>query len=534
MLGILGVELGASAVRGVIYDPDREEIILAAECPLSGPATVSSGALNDQVMIPALDDVLYNLGVTSPATIRSGVTIGPDHGGVGSGPALHDWLRGKSNHIGQPISYAGNIGISFAPLRAIEDAQRIASESGLVPDRVELAPVAAARVLGNEVEDVITIGSGRGWRARMRRYEVLEAVTSDDVTVDEPLRIVTSAGKALEVEKYSSVTIADSLSATSLLDLGQLAVCVGAALGVAYDSGGNLLVGQVLGEENQGLINRVRKSAAGRERQAATDFFTRSPRDANVDLVAAKAKRAGGEDQVSEDRFVDESADEFGYPPFEPDPAPTFSVPQYESPIEDSYVDSQYYDGQYQDAPYQDGQPFYDEDATEVGPFDDREVVDPYANSYAEPPTRPVPEMAPYAPGGDYENGLAPTLSPEDLMQTYHEPAGAPLHESFDRPSPQPVPTDNYSAPTATATAPPPSHRDIQNPVYDEPERPGIRRDRSRGSNQPALVSNDALISQFSPEDAEDWAEQSRSGLKAVIVLLVVSAVLLALLYLFL
>lgn len=568
ILGILGVELGVSAVRGVIYDPERQEIVLAAECPLTGPAHDASGALNEQVMLPALDDVLYKLDVTSPATVRAGLTIGPNHGGVGSGPALQDWLIGKSKHIGQPITYSGNIGISFAPLQAVEEAQQLASLSGLVLDRVELAPVAAARVLGQEVEDVITVGSGRGWRARIRRFEVLEAVTTDDVSSDDPLQVISSAGQAVEVESYSSVTIAESLYATSRLDLAQLAVCVGAALGVAYDSGGSLLVGQVLGEDTP-TSGGFNKAGPKQPRQAAADFFTRTPRKAElaleVDRGSSEAERQFEQRPVSASSATGFSLSSFGNGGRSGSaasdnglaPASEFSngmdapLPVRDpyaglSRFEDAEPVPEIVDGGYDVAAYDPYSTNYG-----VGPADPFNGVsaDPAVNA-AETVSIGVKRIAPVDRLPEELADRSP--SPADFEQTYHQPVGPPGGESYDRPMEDASSyfddSDGFGAAPSgggmgTATVPPPVHREEQEFGFDDGlgEERGrqrskrVHRDRSRGTNQPALVPDDALIAQFSPKtDAENWEDEGRGATTAVLVFLALSAIVLLLLYIIL
>jgi hypothetical protein len=245
---IVGVELGRFALRGVTLDQDTAQITNWAECFYSVDAVGSAGIIDPMIFGPRLDELLDRLGVTDRASVRVGLTIGPRHAGVGSGPSLAGWLETQSQKLGQQMTRSGELGVSFAPSRAVDAAVKLASGAGLDLVRVDLAPVAAARAIGSQVDDLVCVGSGQGWQARMRDFEVLEAMENVRVDADQPLTMYGPDRAPRSLERYGWVEIEPGLLASRPLHLGQLATAVGAAVGVLYESSGNLLDGVTVGE----------------------------------------------------------------------------------------------------------------------------------------------------------------------------------------------------------------------------------------------------------------------------------------------
>ena len=242
---ILGIEIGRDVVRGVLLDNDTSTVIAAAESAIICDRRFRpDGIVSTRSVGPAINDLLYRLRIDHNARVRTGITIGPKHSGVGSGPALPQWLDEQAQWLEEAMLCSGNVGVSFAPARAVHAVIALCRQVGLEPTRIDLAAVAAARLLGEEVEDAITLGSGRGWRARLRDFEVLEAIELADLPADEPLRVIRRDGLSGPITKYHKAGIAEELFAVQRIDLGQLAPAVGSAVGVLHGSPGNLLLGR--------------------------------------------------------------------------------------------------------------------------------------------------------------------------------------------------------------------------------------------------------------------------------------------------
>jgi hypothetical protein len=244
---ILGIEIGSSAVRAVLVDRESREIVAAAECGiLSMSDPPSSGGLDSRAISPAVDDVLYQLGVDDRSQLVAAVSIGPEYSGVGSGPALPAWLDHQARELGENLVCAGDLGVAFCPQRPIDTVIAICEQADITVARIDLAPVAAARLLTPGSADTITMGSGRGWRARLRDDEVLEALQNPEIDPDQPMAIIAPDGLQISVGQYHDVSVAFALAETYDLNLGQLAPAVGAAIGYIDSSPSNLLDGETI------------------------------------------------------------------------------------------------------------------------------------------------------------------------------------------------------------------------------------------------------------------------------------------------
>lgn len=243
---ILGIELGRHSVRGACLDPNRAVVTALAEVPIAdGAGTSVDGVLRMATVAPAVEELLSVLAVGDRSQLRVGFTIGPRNAGVGSGPAMTSWLESQAVALQESMQCSGGLGIAFVPCRAVDEALKLARETGVELARVDLAPVAAARAIGDQVDDRMLVGSGHGWQSRMRDLEVLEAMECDSVADDAPLCLVSGDGATRPIDGYGWVEPASELVAQGV-DFGLMATAVGAAIGVAYDSPANLLLGKVV------------------------------------------------------------------------------------------------------------------------------------------------------------------------------------------------------------------------------------------------------------------------------------------------
>lgn len=240
---ILGIEMTPTVVRAVRLDRDARELIGAAECPVL--TTDDAVTLDPASIGPALDEVMYQLKVDDRSEHLAGVSIGPPRAGVGSGPALPAWLEHRARQLGENMVCAGKLGISFCPQRALDTAIMICEQANITVSRIDFAPVAAARTL-QPGTDTVTMGSGRGWRARLRDDEVLEALESGDIKSEDPLRVITPDGLGVSVDDYHGISVDSGVGIGTDDDLGHLATSVGAAIGVVDGSSGNLLDGDTV------------------------------------------------------------------------------------------------------------------------------------------------------------------------------------------------------------------------------------------------------------------------------------------------
>ena len=245
-LDILGIEIGSDIVRGVCLNQATTELTAASEYELNSSAVDQDGIVDPAAVTKAIDILIDRLGVLDRSQVQVGLSIGPRNAGVGSGPAIAGWLEEQAANLQESLTFSGDTGIAFVPCRAVDAAIKVASDCGVELVRVDLAPVAGARAIGEQVDDIICLGSGRGWQARMRDFEVLEAMENPEVGVDDPMSIV-GDGPKRTISRYGWVEVSAELDQVQRLDIGQLAPAVGVAIGVAFESPANLLLGQEVG-----------------------------------------------------------------------------------------------------------------------------------------------------------------------------------------------------------------------------------------------------------------------------------------------
>ncbi len=242
----MGVEIGRSKVRLVMLDPSGREVVDVSERPIAragGPRNpMDSEAATRAALVAALDRV----GITDPSGHVAAATIGFPNCGVGSGPALRGWLESLSMELDERFVLVGDTGVSYAPARCVELVHRVFEDSGLMLDRVELAPVAAARILGRVANGAISLGSGIAWTARVLDDQVLEAFEAADAPFDHELLVAGPGTGPTSPAYLDGVIVDESLCRNRGVTPAALAPATGVALGVLSASPTNLLAGHTL------------------------------------------------------------------------------------------------------------------------------------------------------------------------------------------------------------------------------------------------------------------------------------------------
>lgn len=261
---ILGIELGQRIIRGVRLDQHRAELTAVAECGLLQNGLSADGIVDVSVVGPSLEDLLARLKVTDRSQVRIGFSIGPRNAGVGSGPAMAGWLEQQAKNLRENMNSSGGLGVAFVPSRAVDAVIKLSRDGGIDLARLDLAPVAAARSIGIQTDDRICLGSGHGWQARMRDLEVLEAKENLSVGPDDPMTLVDAKGTPRSIERYGWVEMSAGLIESGGINIAQMAVAVGVAIGIAYDSPADLLRGKLVpGEPDESAVDPALAYLAG-------------------------------------------------------------------------------------------------------------------------------------------------------------------------------------------------------------------------------------------------------------------------------
>lgn len=243
---IIGIEVGRVACRGVRVDARTNEVVAVGEVPFGPHGIDRDGVIEPSVVAVALDTLVVRLGIDDRSSAKVGLSIGPRNAGVGSGAEMNAWLQAQATRLGQPLVCSGGLGLAFVPIRSVDQAVKTAFDIGLDLFRVDLAPVAAVRAVGDQVDDLVCVGSGRGWQARMRDFEVLEAMENHQVGPEEPISFHAADGSTSTLARYGWVDLSADLVRSQQVDVGRLATAAGVAIGVLYNSPANLLDGKVI------------------------------------------------------------------------------------------------------------------------------------------------------------------------------------------------------------------------------------------------------------------------------------------------
>lgn len=244
--GLLGVEIGRNKVRLAVLDEEARHLGDVVERPIARTGGPRDPIDQEDATREAILAGLERLAVDDPSALRVGTTIGFPNCGVGSGPALADWLVSLSEELGEPLIHTGEVGVSYAPASSVEYVKRVFEGTALHLERVELAPVAAARTLRSVRSGAIRLGSGVAWSARLLDDQVLEAFETADGPVDDELRVLVDGG-GKPIERLEGLEMGDTFGAARGLSPGALAAAVGVAMGLREPNGPNLLHGELVG-----------------------------------------------------------------------------------------------------------------------------------------------------------------------------------------------------------------------------------------------------------------------------------------------
>jgi hypothetical protein len=278
-LGLLGIEIGSTAIRLVLLDSTATQVTDAVERPIGAVGRALDHHAETGLQT-ALLAALEAVGLSEPTPLLTGVTVGLPECGVGSGPALTGWLEDLSRKLGQQFLCAGERGKSYAPLATSTFLRRVFDPLPLHLDRVELAPVAACRVMAPLHPGTVSLGSGVAWSARVLGNEVLEAYEIAGGPVDQVLSVVTGEG-TVPIAGLEGVEVDEELLRRRDLDLAALAPAVGVAVALHTTPPTNLLAAGVVGQAASARAASRPSAPTAVSQQGAVDPMADDPRFAS-------------------------------------------------------------------------------------------------------------------------------------------------------------------------------------------------------------------------------------------------------------
>ncbi len=238
---LIGVELGRYSVCASILDSTGTQLLGYADNSILSAEDTYGGDSRFPNPGPALAALWSKLKLDGMSNLRVAVTLGVGHAGIGSGPAIEQWVDSLAVKISDPITKAGdpNTGVSYIPTRHLGTVMGTFQSLGVVPERIELPPVAVVRVIPAVEDYSVSVSSGIGWKARIHQGQVLEAVAYPDGLGKDGVHIEMGGQPEVELPQLEGVQVPSSLLADDRISMATLAVSVGAAKGLLTSGGGN-------------------------------------------------------------------------------------------------------------------------------------------------------------------------------------------------------------------------------------------------------------------------------------------------------
>ncbi len=238
---LIGVELGRYSVCASILDSTGTQLLGYADNSILSAEDTYGGDSRFPNPGPAIAALWKKLNLDQISNPQVAVTLGVGHAGIGSGPAIEQWVDSLAVKISDPITKAGdpNTGVSYIPTRHLGTVMGTFQSLGVVPERIELPPVAVVRVLPAVEDYSVSVASGIGWKARVHQGQVLEAVAYPDGLGKEGIHIEMGGQPEVELSHLEGVQVPASLLADDRISMATLAVSVGVAKGLLTTGGGN-------------------------------------------------------------------------------------------------------------------------------------------------------------------------------------------------------------------------------------------------------------------------------------------------------
>lgn len=222
----VGIEISLNKVRICVLSPSGV-LIDFAEAPRTSSSSDSVADISHSL------ETAWQRLVIEPGA-RVGVAVGAGYSGVGSGPAMNPWLDALENKICQKVCRVGSSseGISYIPMACIQELKMVFENLGAHLSLVEVAPVAVARMLGNNGTGRMEFNSSVAWKTRVYKGKVLEAISSEILIESEEILVTGTDGLATILSNNSGYGLDESLLTANGLSVSKIGISFGSAIGV--------------------------------------------------------------------------------------------------------------------------------------------------------------------------------------------------------------------------------------------------------------------------------------------------------------
>ncbi len=236
---LVGIEIGQKSVRAIVLSSDASSIVRFADTAI--PATPGLPDISESIQA-----LWRELGLDLSTHVRAAVAVSHIHAGIGSGPSIESWIDSLGGDLEISLIRVGERfeGVSYFPKEFLDAIGSGFEPLGVEPDRIELAPIAAARCFAPKSTCSFTVESGVSWQARVHSGLILEAMVAETPSAHSGVAIAKGPDTG-HISSIHGLELTDELLASLRITVSDIAVAAGAARGLVERPAGNLLEGTV-------------------------------------------------------------------------------------------------------------------------------------------------------------------------------------------------------------------------------------------------------------------------------------------------
>ncbi len=261
---LVGIEIDRKSVRAIVLGSDASSVVRFAETSISTAQGESTALAN---LSDSIQSLWRELGLDLSTHVQAAVAVSHIHAGVGSGPSIESWIDNLGTDLGVNLVRVGERfeGVSYVPEELLDSIKESFEPLGVKPDRVELAPISAARCFEPKSTCSFTVESGVSWQARVHSGLILEAMVAEDPSEHNGVAI-SKGPDAGKVTSIDGLDLGHELLASLRVSMSDISVAAGAARGLVDRTAGNLLEGTI----GKPRTHRTKTTATKTQQQATS------------------------------------------------------------------------------------------------------------------------------------------------------------------------------------------------------------------------------------------------------------------------
>ncbi len=224
----IGIEIDESVIRAAILSGNADRIVGYAEVKRS-----QKPGNEIEKLTLELQNLWNKLPEKFTGNVRVAAAVGVEDSGVRSEDNTEVWIDALEVKRSGPIDRVTyGSGYEYAPEDQLEQLCSAFFNNEIPLERIELAPVAAVRVLPQHGSFNFSVGSGIWWESTVRNGLVLSAEQATIDSYDRALYLSEFPGHEERIDNLGEISVSDDLLTAFNINHAHLAVSVGAAIGL--------------------------------------------------------------------------------------------------------------------------------------------------------------------------------------------------------------------------------------------------------------------------------------------------------------